>query len=181
MRDIDIRKEFSVLQEDYGLDILYIRASRYIRCKCYDPLHKEGDPNCSICMGSGRATAVEQRNAVAIIPERLYNNAFVSTDLGLLEIKEMIYALPFDSDPSTADIIVKPYFNKNGVVTGIYEAYLITGVTPVTGDNGRIELYNVKCKEDFASTTTIKRVLNEMTYKDRLNLKRGRKYICPKL
>ena len=62
--EINMRQEANSLINEFGINVLYIRNCKYVRCSCFDDLNKTGDPNCKICMGSGYFASIQKTQAI---------------------------------------------------------------------------------------------------------------------
>ena len=66
---IDIRNEVDLLQNELSYDILYNRATKFIKCRCFDPMYQSGNPRCNICNGSGHLTSLERMEVIEYTPD----------------------------------------------------------------------------------------------------------------
>ena len=50
--------------QDWGIDVLLISASKFVKCKCFDYSANEGDINCKICFGRGYVSGIKKVRAI---------------------------------------------------------------------------------------------------------------------
>lgn len=143
MYNIDLRKETETLLKDYGVDILYVRASKYAKCKCYDELFKSGNPKCRLCLGTGKLTVLEKATVF------YNNNSYYTKQSGVGKYNAMIgeFIFKYDSDVTFNDLILIVGC-KNNIIIDVKQVYKVNNVNPVRGNNGRVEYYEVDVLTD---------------------------------
>lgn len=138
MKDIDLRKEVDYLLDRYGVKVLYVRSSKYIKCKCYDELYKAGHSSCKLCLGTGKVTSVEPIT-IFYNNEKYYSYLSVG---GRYNTKVGEFILKYNSNPEFNDTILVVGY-KNNIVVDVKKVYKITNANDVRCDNGRVEYYEV--------------------------------------
>ena len=58
--EINLRHESESLTNEFGIDVLYVRNCKFVRCKCFNSLNATGDPNCKLCFGTGHFNSIEK-------------------------------------------------------------------------------------------------------------------------
>jgi hypothetical protein len=99
---IDLRERLNDFLNDYGNEVLYIRNSKYINCKCYSPTSKEGNNSCKICFGSGKLTSTEKTKVITDI-NVIRAGKETYTKIGLENNSLMYMYLPYDINPQPND------------------------------------------------------------------------------
>lgn len=174
---IDLREEFDFLQNEFSLSILLIRNNNNTRCKCYDPLHRDGNRNCKICGGSGKISSIEKINAI-------HQNANKDSNVKLTEIGLSITnTISFYIDriyfPKVQDQILIVGFDKNGLPVDIKKSCTIVSVQEIRGDHGRNELFQIYAKYSPDKVKVDQRRLNSIPLEHKKKLSEGKKYIWP--
>jgi hypothetical protein len=139
--NIDMRKEIDIMIQDYGFKVLYVRNSKFIKCKCVDPLYKVGYSECPICLGTGKLTSLEQTNIIqsTVTPKEM------NTSIGLQNRTNLSLVLRFDENPVMRDLILYTSFSKTGIAQNVLQVFEIVRIHPSRCDNGRIEYFSVDC------------------------------------
>lgn len=176
-RNINLRKEFEMLQNDYSLTILYIRASKYVRCSCYNPLHKVGDSECLCCLGSGFVNAIEKRKVI-YSQFRFNNEGYEHSSLGDIKTDNIIINFDYKAVPKTGDLLFITNYSKNNLPISVDSVYEIQNPSPIRGDNGRIELYNTSCKLREDRLMIANKLIASLDLKAKKSIMKGKRYIC---
>ena len=141
--DIDLREELAELLKDYGVNAIYQKTSRLMKCKCVDPLYKSPDVNCKICNGSGKL--VKMVKVKMIVSEQWppnRKNLIGESQIGDISTPYINFFIPNTIVPYTKDVIYLVGWVKGKAVNikGVYE---IKGYQGFRGENGRIEFYYI--------------------------------------
>lgn len=175
--EIDLRKEFKLLQEYFSMEVLMIRNNKHSRCKCYDPLHRDGDRKCRICGGTGKVSSIEQIKA---IHQNVNSSGFVKmTELGLSVSNTIVLYFDLKAVPKVQDQILIVGFDSYGCPVDIKKSCTIVSVQEVRGDNGRIEIYQVYAKYSPEKIDIDQRRLNAIPPKQKREISKGKRYIWP--
>ena len=138
---IDLRHDSELLTNEFGINVLYVRNCKFVRCKCFDDLNKTGAADCPLCLGKGYLSSVQKIKAI-----ESSNSAYSSTSnvlktaIGLTDEKNEIYYIRHQYNPKERDMIIKVTWDKNGYPVDIVKVLEIINVYEMRGDNGRVEL-----------------------------------------
>lgn len=177
MLDISLREELNSLVESLGVNVLYIRNNKKIRCKCYEEKYKSGNPSCPACYGSGSITVMEKIRTVydngTSTKDKLINNG-----IGLIHDDEIHFYCRFNIAPKVSDLICITGWDGDKPEE-IKRVYQIKSCDEMRFDRGRIEGYFLmgKLKPDMASR--IQAVLNKMPPSSKNILAKGGRLPCP--
>ena len=139
--EINLRNESKNLTNEFGINILYIRNCKFVRCTCFDDLNKVGDPNCKLCMGTGHFASIQKLKAIESSNSAYSSdNSIISTSIGTTNQKSEVYYIPHQYNPKERDIILKVTWDKRGYPVDILQVLEIVNVYEMRGDKGRIEL-----------------------------------------
>lgn len=178
--EIDLRHDAELLTDEFGIDVLYVRDCKFVRCTCFNDLNKEGDPDCKLCMGTGHFASIQKIKAIES-SDRAYSteNKLVSTNIGVSNQKNEIYYIRHQFNPKERDMILKVTWDKNGYPVDVVQVLEITNVYEMRGDNGRVELNGclIDSRTDLVESFTA--VLKTLPKKAVMQLLKGGKYIWP--
>ena len=140
--DIDLRHETQILTEEFGINVLYVRNNKFVKCKCFNDLNKTGDSKCPYCHGSGFFNSIQTIPAI-----ESSNSPYSSTNsidklrIGVTDQKNEIYYLKYKYTPKERDFILKVTWDKDGNPVDIVKVLEIINVWDTRGDNGRTEFF----------------------------------------
>lgn len=167
--EVNLRHEFDVLVfgpnkdgvNGHGQCFLIRRARRDdkgqpIDCACIQPLQgHHASPNCSYCHGEGflwdEEWVVGYVNSLSS-SSGLANN-FLRYNPGILNRDLKIFYLRYDTDLKHGDKIVEVKLDSEGRVSTPYvreSIYKPQTIYDARSDNGRIEFFEVYCREEDA-------------------------------
>mgnify|MGYP006990301722 CR=1 FL=1 len=90
--EIDLRYEADGLISEFGIDALYVRNCKFVRCKCFNDLNKTGDPKCPLCFGTGHFASIEKIQTIESSNSAYSGeNSLKQTPIGLNDQKNEIY------------------------------------------------------------------------------------------
>lgn len=139
--EIDLRHEAEILTQEFGIDMLYVRNVKYVRCKCFNDTDKTGDPNCKICFGSGHLASIEKVHAIESSNSAYSStSSILHTNVGVTDQKNEVYYLQYPFVPKERDVLIKVAWDKQGYPVDIVKALEIVNVYEMRGDHGRVEL-----------------------------------------
>jgi len=164
--DINFRSEVKEMIEESGIDILYRRKSKLIKCLCFNELHKSADPECEVCQGTGRMIAFEKIKLFANPNAPNANNMnIISTDMGPMLNGTYIIVGDERSHLTIGDTIYMVGWEGRYPVTlhGVLE---ITSVNVMRQQNGRVEYYLGYGKINTVEIDRAKTVLKKITGKE---------------
>ena len=139
--DIDMRRNADGLIGEFGIDVLYVRNCKFVKCRCFNDLDKTGDPDCPYCLGSGFFASIEKVKAI-----ESSNSAYSSTNsiaqlpIGITDQKNEVYYIKHDATPKERDYLLKVTWDKRGMPVDIVKVLEIVNVYEMRGDHGRVEL-----------------------------------------
>lgn len=175
--NIDLREETAGLINQNGIDILYVRQQRFVRCTCFDDLNKTGDPKCQKCFGSGYFTSIQKiRSFKSSNVPYSSSNAIASTNVGEINQKNELYYFNHNVLPQPKDLILKVTW-KNGIPVDVLEVLEIVAVNEFRADNGRIELFATMIDLRTDLYSSFNKSIKQMPVKGLNQLARGGKYI----
>ena len=175
--NIDLRKEFDYMINNFGIPVLYVRRNKFVRCSCYNELHKCGDPNCKACLGSGFLNILEPKDTLKSYSR--YNlNCMEQSPIGSIDTEDVVFNINFKQQPNKKDLIIQPLYDSNGLITGVDSVYEIYTKLNINGDSGRTELYTIGCKTRNDRMIQIKKVINSLSKNDKIALKMKKPVRC---
>ena len=180
--DIDFRKEFTYMNEEFGFDMLYIRTNKRIRCKCYNPRTKDGDSKCKICGGKGKICSIEKIKGIRQNFERPVTEQYLK--LGLSASNTTIIYVSNDIAPTINDEILVVAYERSGdtpIPVNITMSLRIIMIEKVRGSHGRVEAYRCFAKFSPEKVETNQRRLNVIPVKDKKKIMKGARYTWPGL
>lgn len=175
--DINIRNQFSGLKKEFGIDVLYIRNNKFVRCTCFNDTEKTGDPRCKKCFGSGYFASVQKFNTMESSSSP-YSGRIQSTPIGAVDSKEEIYYFDYTVVPKERDFILKVSW-KNNKPVDVIRVLEITNVYEMRGNNGRIETFGTGVKNRPDVVKQFNNMLKMFPVKALTVLEKGGKYIWP--
>lgn len=157
--DIDLREEISILEKDYGYEVVLVRPSK-MQCTCVAQQGQQAAPFCPKCLGLGRRIRLEKIKVVA--REALMVNATqVSTqytELGNMYTNTRVFYIKYNIHPPVNSYIYHVSWNNDKPCT-ILGMYKIRYSESIRGDNGRTEYYLCSGYRDTSSVTQKEEVL----------------------
>ena len=139
--EINLRYESKTLTNEFGIDVLYIRNCKFVRCKCFDDLNKIGDPNCKLCFGTGHFASIEKIQAIESSNSAYSSNSSITQlPIGVTDQKNEVYYIRHPFVPKERDMILKVTWDKQGYPIDIIKVLEIINVYEMRGDKGRVEL-----------------------------------------
>lgn len=180
--DIDFRKEYVLLNDEYGIDMLYIRTNKRTRCRCYNKRTKDGSSKCKICGGTGKVSIIEK---VKGIYQNYDETGFERmTELGLSSSNTVIFYFDISVVPTVNDRIILVAYDRSTqtpIPVNISKSMIIISVDPIRGESGRIEVYKCFAKYTPEKIIDDQRRLNAIPIEDKKKLMRGVRYTWPQI
>lgn len=178
--EINLRRESEMLTEEFGIDVLYIRNCKFVRCKCFDDLNRIGKPDCPLCFGTGHFASIEKVKAIESSNSAYSSeNGITQTGVGVSNQKNEIYYIRQQFNPKERDMILKVTWDSNGNPIDILQVLEITNVYEMRGDHGRTELNGCLINSRTDLVIPFKKVLNQLPKKAVSQLLKGGKSIWP--
>ena len=138
--EIDLRHESELLTNEFGIDVLYIRNCKFVRCRCFNDLNKTGDPNCKLCFGTGHFASIEKIKAIESANSAYSSDSSITQlPIGVTDQKSEVYYIRHPFVPKERDIILKVTWDKQGYPVDIIKVLEIINVYEMRGDKGRVE------------------------------------------
>lgn len=178
--NIDIRNEFELLQKEFSIDILYVRATKYIRCKCFNELHQTGDSNCHICFGTGHVCSVEKMNVImyTLRPEGLSSGVKVKGPLMTSSPIIELY-IHHSKMPKVRDNVIVTGWNIKGLPQDVKKVGTISSIDEIRGDNGRVEFYSVVVTIVPELLKPSQKLMNKLDDTAKKIIAKGGRYVWP--
>ena len=159
--NINLREEVKDMINDYSIDILCQKASKYFKCKCYSELHKSADPSCNICHGTGKVNSIERYKAIIEYIEASSKGSVKSTEVGDTLSQNIKLYVAYNTFIKEKDKIFTVGIH-NDKVKSLHNVYEVTNVQNIRGDNGRTELLVVYAKLMPSYMNTATRIINKL-------------------
>lgn len=178
--DIDLRYEADGLIDEFGIDVLYIRNCKFIRCKCFDDLNKTGDPKCPLCFGTGHFASVEKLQCRESASSAYSStSSIIQTPIGVNDQKNEIYYIRHNKTPKIRDIIIKVTWDKDKNPVDILQVLEIVNIYRMRGDDGRAEVDGCLINDRTDLVKPFSDILRKLSRKGLNQLLKGGKYIWP--
>lgn len=178
--DINLRREFENMNNQFGLNVLLIRKNKNSRCKCWNQLNRDGDPRCKICGGTGKVSSIEQVKAINETASATNTSAMMKmTELGLTVANTIVMYIDYRVAPRVSDRFFIVGYDSYGLPVDIKKSCTIASIEPVRGDKGRLELYKAYCKLTPDKIIQDQKRLNAIPSQDKLKLTKGVRYTWP--
>lgn len=178
--DIDLRHETRILTEEFGINVLYVRNNKFVKCKCFDDLNKTGDSKCPICHGSGFFNSVQMIPAI-----ESSNSPYSSTNsidrlkIGVTDQKNEIYYIQQQYNPKERDFVIKVTWTKDGRPVDVVKVLELINIWDTRGDNGRTEFFACLTNNRTDLVDTFTKTIKSLPHKAIQELLKGGKYIWP--
>jgi hypothetical protein len=178
--DIDLRHESRILTEEFGINVLYVRNNKFVKCKCFDDLNKTGKTNCPYCHGSGYFNSIQMIPAI-----ESSNSPYSSTNninklpIGVTDQKNEIYYLKYQYTPKERDFIIKVTWHKEQNPVDVVKVLELINIWDTRGDNGRTEFFACLTNNRTDLVDTFSKTIKTLPRKAIKELLKGGKYIWP--
>lgn len=178
--EIDLRYEADGLIKEFGIDALYIRNCKFVRCRCFDDLNKTGDPKCKLCFGTGHFASIEKIQCIESSSSAYSStNSLLQTNIGITDQKNEVYYIRHNRTPKIRDMILKITWDKDGNPVDIKQVLEITNIYEMRGTNGRVELDGCLINDRTDLVVPYQDILKKLPKKAVSELLKGGKYIWP--
>lgn len=164
----------------WGIDILLISASKFVKCKCFDYSANEGNTNCKICFGRGYVSGVKKARAIIDFDSPTARmNKYSNSRIGKRISDNYIVYFKSDVSVQEGDIVLIVGW-KDGKIMDVKHCYqlgsnyefrhnqseLASNVYIAIKRNENIEIYN--------------KYINSLPLQAKTKIENGGIYICPK-
>lgn len=170
---IDMRSEFENILEEFGIDVLFVRNQKFVRCTCFDDVNKTGDPKCQKCFGNGYFASIQK---IKTFKSSNGFGKFVQTDIGQIVQNASIFYMNYKMLPKERDMILKVTW-KNGFPIDVLEVLEINAINEARGDRGRVEYYGATVSSRTDLVNLFSKALRELPRAGQAELLKGGKYI----
>ena len=178
--EINLRHEAETLTKEFGIDVLYIRNCKFVRCKCFDDLNKTGDPDCKLCFGTGHFASIEKIQAIESSNSAYSSNSSITQlPIGVTDQKNEVYYIRHPFVPKERDIILKVAWDRQGYPIDIIKVLEIINVYEMRGDKGRVELNGCLVNNRTDLVRPFTKILSSLPRKAVSPLLKGGKSIWP--
>ena len=178
--EINLRHEAETLTNEFGIDVLYIRNCKFVRCKCFDDLNKTGDPDCKLCFGTGHFASIEKIQAIESSNSAYSSNSSITQlPIGVTDQKNEVYYIRHPFVPKERDIILKVAWDRQGYPIDIIKVLEIINVYEMRGDKGRVELNGCLVNNRTDLVRPFTKILSSLPRKAVSPLLKGGKSIWP--
>lgn len=175
-QQIDLRNHLEILQNEFSYDILYNRATKYIKCRCFNAIYKSGDPKCPICSGAGYGTSLEKIRIIEYTPTKA---GVQQADFGEYNDRTKTFFMTYRDMPKEKDHIILTGWNKDKTPSNVIEVYQVQSSVPVRGDRGRVEFYSVKARLVPDMRQQFGQNLRRLPHPIKRALAEGKRYVWP--
>jgi len=178
--DIDLRHETQILTEEFGINVLYVRNNKFVKCKCFDDLNKTGDSKCPYCHGSGYFNSIQMIPAI-----ESSNSAYSSTNsidklkIGVTDQKNEIYYIKHKYTPKERDFVIKVTWDKDQNPVDVVKVLELINIWDTRGDNGRTEFFACLTNNRTDLVDAFTKTIKSLPHKAIQELLKGGKYIWP--
>lgn len=178
--DIDLRFQSDLLTDEFGIELLYVRNCKFVRCNCFDDLNKTGDPNCPLCHGSGYFASIQKIRAIESSNSAYSStNSIQQTPIGVTDQKNEVYYIRHQFTPKVRDFLLKVTWDKQKYPTDVLQVLEIVNVWEMRGTDGRVELNGCLINDRTDMVQTWNEALRKLPRNATLELLKGGKYIWP--
>ena len=178
--EINLRHEAETLTNEFGIDVLYIRNCKFVRCRCFYDLNKSGDPNCKLCFGTGHFASIEKIQAIESSNSAYSSdNSITQLPIGATDQKNEVYYIRHPFVPKERDMILKVTWDSQGYPIDIVKVLEIINVYEMRGDKGRVELNGCLVNNRTDLVRPFTKILSSLPRKTVSPLLRGGKTIWP--
>lgn len=178
--EIDLRYEADGLINEFGIDALYVRNCKFVRCRCFNDLNKTGGPKCPLCFGTGHFASIEKIQTIESSNSAYSGeNSLIQTPVGVNDQKNEIYYIRHDKTAKIRDMIIKVTWDKNKNPVDIVQVLEITNIFRMRGNEGRVELDGCLVDDRTDLVKPYSDILKKLSKKGLNELLKGGKYIWP--
>ena len=178
--DIDLRHETQILTEEFGINVLYVRNNKFVKCKCFDDLNKTGSTKCPYCHGTGYFNSIQMIPAIesSNSPYSSTNN-IAKLQIGITDQKNEIYYIQQQYNPKERDFVLKVTWDKDKNPVDIVKVLELINIWDTRGDNGRTEFFACLTNNRTDLMNSFNKTIKTLPQKAINELLKGGKYIWP--
>ena len=180
--DIDLRHESQILTEEFGINVLYVRNNKFVKCKCFDDLNKTGKAGCKYCHGMGYFNSIQKIPAIESSNSPYSsNNSIKKLEIGVTDQKNEVYYIQQQYTPKERDFIIKVTWDKNQNPIDVVKVLELINIWDTRGDNGRTEFFACLTNNRTDLVKEFNDTIKSLPPKAINELLKGGKYIWPAL
>ena len=178
--DIDLRHEAQILTEEFGINVLYVRNNKFVKCKCFDDLNKTGSTKCPYCHGTGYFNSIQMIPAIesSNSPYSSTNN-IAKLQIGITDQKNEIYYIQQQYNPKERDFVLKVTWDKDKNPVDVVKVLELINIWDTRGDNGRTEFFACLTNNRTDLMNSFNKTIKTLPQKAINELLKGGKYIWP--
>ena len=178
--EINLRHEAETLTNEFGINVLYIRNCKFVRCRCFNDLNKTGDPDCKLCFGTGHFASIEKIQVIESSNSAYSSDSsIIQLPIGVTDQKNEVYYIRHPFVPKERDMILKVTWDSQGYPIDIVKVLEIINVYEMRGDKGRVELNGCLVNNRTDLVRPFTKILSSLPRKAVSPLLRGGKTIWP--
>ena len=178
--EINLRHEAETLTNEFGINVLYIRNCKFVRCRCFDDLNKTGDPDCKLCFGTGHFASIEKIQAIESSNSAYSSDSSITQlPIGITDQKNEVYYIRHPFVPKESAMILKVTWDSQGYPIDLVKVLEIINVYEMRGDKGRVELNGCLVNDRTDLVRPFTKILSSLPRKAVSPLLRGGKTIWP--
>ena len=178
--EINLRHEAETLTSEFGINVLYIRNCKFVRCRCFNDLNKTGDPDCKLCFGTGHFASIEKIQVIESSNSAYSSDSSITQlPIGVTDQKNEVYYIRHPFVPKERDMILKVTWDSLGYPIDIVKVLEIINVYEMRGDKGRVELNGCLVNDRTDLVRPFTKILSSLPRKAVSPLLRGGKTIWP--
>ena len=177
---LDMKDKAEEMINIFGVDILFLRSSNYIKCNCYNEINKQSNnENCPVCFGRGYVSTIEKDSIMSQGLNSINSSQeLVNRDLSMLLLDREICYFKSSSKPKDNDVLMYCDFDDNGNVLKVKKISAITNIESVKGEDGKCLYYTAITRQVPELIREYNKFITQLPNEVFKMLKNGRKYVC---
>jgi hypothetical protein len=178
--NINLRHETQILTEEFGINVLYVRNNKFVKCKCFDDLNKTGKANCPLCHGTGYFESIQMIPAIESSNSPYSsNNSIAKLQIGVTDQKNEVYYIQQQYVPKERDFLLKVTWDKNKNPIDVIKVLELINIWDTRGDNGRTEFFACLTNNRTDLVNEYNKTVKSLPQKAINEILKGGKYIWP--
>ena len=178
--NINLRHETRILTEEFGINVLYVRNNKFVKCKCFDDLNKTGNAKCPLCHGTGYFESIQIIPAIESSNSPYSsNNSIAKLQIGVTDQKNEVYYIQQQYIPKERDFLLKVTWDKNKNPIDVVKVLELINIWDTRGDNGRTEFFACLTNNRTDLVSEYNKTVKSLPQKAINEILKGGKYIWP--
>lgn len=178
--NINLRHETRILTEEFGINVLYVRNNKFVKCKCFDDLNKTGNAKCKLCHGTGYFESIQMIPAIESSNSPYSsNNSIAKLQIGVTDQKNEVYYIQQQYTPKERDFLLKVTWDKNKNPVDVVKVLELINIWDTRGDNGRTEFFACLTNNRTDLVSEYNKTVKSLPQKAINEILKGGKYIWP--